>query len=165
MGKITSFPLAIAPCRVTAAGPLKTTTPCISTLRCTSAQQIRHATMIPRARRPYTFTQLIQLSDGSTYTMRTTSPQALYRTTHDTRNTLFWQPRDKSLRNVELDEAGKLSSFRQRFGRGFDAFGEGGDQDGADGKAAPDVDFSSMISGYATKDTSAMRDRKKQNKK
>ena len=66
------------------------------------------ARLIRRPRRPYAFTQLVQLSDGSTYTRRTTSPHPIYRSTQDTRNHLLWQPSEKSLRNVELDEAGRL---------------------------------------------------------
>ncbi|KAK4203090.1 hypothetical protein QBC40DRAFT_275406 [Triangularia verruculosa] len=83
--------------------------------------QVRHATFIPRHRRPYKFTQLVQLSDGSTYTVRTTSPLALYKSAKDTRNHILWQPTDKTLRNVEVDEAGKLAAFRERYGRGWDA--------------------------------------------
>ncbi|KAI1266663.1 hypothetical protein F5Y18DRAFT_362875 [Xylariaceae sp. FL1019] len=81
----------------------------------------RAATLIKRPRRPYTFTQLVQLSDGSTYTMRTSSPLGLYKSTKDPRNHILWQPTDKSLRNVEVDEAGKLAAFRSRFGSGWDA--------------------------------------------
>ena len=90
-----------------------------STLTC-AAQQVRHATYVARPRRPYTFTQIIQLSDGSAYTHRTTSPQALYRANKDSRNTLTWNPHETSLKNVEVDEAGKLAAFRERFGRAFD---------------------------------------------
>ena len=82
--------------------------------------QVRHATYIPRPRRPYQFTQLIQLSDGSTFTVRTTSPAPVYRSVRDTRNHILWQPSEKALQNVEHDEAGKLAAFRERFGRGFD---------------------------------------------
>lgn len=82
--------------------------------------QVRHATEIVRPKRPYTWTQIIQLSDGSTYTTRSTSPQPVYRSTKDTRNHLKWQPTEVSLQNVELDEAGKLAGFRQRFGTAFD---------------------------------------------
>ncbi|KAI1767928.1 hypothetical protein GGR53DRAFT_462928 [Hypoxylon sp. FL1150] len=81
----------------------------------------RPATIIRRPRRPYTFTQLVVQTDGSTYTMRTTSPVALYKSTKDTRNHVLWQPSDQTLRNVEVDEAGKLAAFRERFGRGWDA--------------------------------------------
>lgn len=79
------------------------------------------ARLISRPQRPYQFTQMVQLSDGSTYTMRTTSPHALHRSTKDSRNHILWQPTEKSLRNVEVDEAGRLAAFRNRFGRGWDA--------------------------------------------
>lgn len=121
-----------------------------------SSQQIRHATFIPRARRPYTFTQLVQLSDGSTYTMRTTSPAPMYRAVKDTRNTLLWQPSEKSLRNVELDEAGKLAAFRDRFGRGFDASAADGGA-GAEDKNADD-DFADLMAGYTPQNEAAMKD-------
>jgi hypothetical protein len=66
------------------------------------------------------FTQLVQMSDGSTYTMRTTSPYALYKSVKDTRNHVLWNPSERSLKNVEVDEAGKLAAFRERFGRTWD---------------------------------------------
>lgn len=47
-------------------------------------------------------------------------PQGLLKSTKDSRNHVIWQPSDKSLRNVEVDEAGKLAAFRERFGRGWD---------------------------------------------
>ena len=53
--------------------------------------------------------------------MRTTSPLPVYRSTRDTRNAPLWNPSSKDLLNVESDEAGRLSGFRARFGRGFDA--------------------------------------------
>ncbi|KAJ5779681.1 hypothetical protein N7457_007401 [Penicillium paradoxum] len=83
--------------------------------------QCRHATLLRRPKRPYTFTQLITLSDGSTFTHRTTSPAPIYRSTRDTRNSLLWNPSSSKLMNVEDDEAGRLAAFRARFGRGFDA--------------------------------------------
>ncbi|GKT94992.1 50S ribosomal protein [Colletotrichum tofieldiae] len=126
----------------------------------TSLTQTRAATFVPRPRRPYTFTQLVQLSDGSTYT--------------DSRNHALWQPTDKSLKNVEVDEAGKLAAFRERFGRGFDLAAEpteeeiaaaaaaaAGGKDGAAAAAAAEkapakpaeendlFDMSDLISGYA----------------
>ncbi|KAI4125033.1 MAG: hypothetical protein LQ338_004498 [Usnochroma carphineum] len=84
-------------------------------------QQLRHATLIRRPKRPYTFTQLVTLSDGSTYTHRTTSPAPVYSSTKDTRNTALWNPSSQKLLNVEADEAGRLRAFRERFGRGWDA--------------------------------------------
>ncbi|KAI1169392.1 hypothetical protein F5B18DRAFT_21845 [Nemania serpens] len=83
----------------------------------------RAATLIRRPRRPYAFTQLVQLSDGSTYTVRTSSPLGLYKSTKDTRNHALWNPNEKTLQNVEVDEAGKLAAFRSRFGHGWDAGG------------------------------------------
>ncbi|AEO56734.1 hypothetical protein MYCTH_2090930 [Thermothelomyces thermophilus ATCC 42464] len=85
-----------------------------------AANQVRHATFVPRPRRPYQFTQLVQLSDGSTFTMRTTSPLALYKSAKDSRNHILWQPTEKTLRNVEVDEAGKLAAFRERYGTSWD---------------------------------------------
>ena len=76
--------------------------------------QTRNANIIRRPKRPYMFTQIVQLSDGSTYSMRTTSPHSLYRSSKDTRNHVLWQPSEKSLQNVEVDEAGKLAAFRDR---------------------------------------------------
>lgn len=82
--------------------------------------QTRHASLLRRPKRPYTFTQLITLSDGSSFTHRTTSPQPIYRSTKDTKNHVMWNPSSQKLLNVEEDEAGRLRRFRRRFGRGFD---------------------------------------------
>lgn len=83
--------------------------------------QVRHATLIRRPKRPYTFTQLVTLSDGSTFLQRTTSPAPLYRSAKDVRNSPLWNPSSQKLANVEEDEAGRLARFRERFGRGWDA--------------------------------------------
>ncbi|KAK1240558.1 hypothetical protein MKX07_004586 [Trichoderma sp. CBMAI-0711] len=147
-----------------------------SFLRNSLSSPVRHATFIPRPRRPYTFTQLVQLSDGSTYTARTTSPLPLYRAAKDTRNTLLWQPSEKSLRNVELDEAGKLAAFRERFGRVFDApaaaaapvEGETAAAE-AEGKKAEDekaaatqedagLNFEDLLAEFKPQDTGALKD-------
>ncbi|KAI8939419.1 hypothetical protein NX059_003201 [Plenodomus lindquistii] len=96
----------------------------------TTHQQIRHATLLRRPKRPYTFTQLITLSDGSSFTLRTTNPTPVYKSTKDIRNTPLWNPSSQKLLNVEEDEAGKLAAFRAKFGRGWDA--EGGVADGKD---------------------------------
>ncbi|GKT66759.1 50S ribosomal protein [Colletotrichum tofieldiae] len=103
----------------------------------TSLTQTRAATFVPRPRRPYTFTQIVQLSDGSTYTVRSTSPAPLVRSAKDSRNHALWQPTDKSLKNVEVDEAGKLAAFRERFGRGFDLAAEPTEEEIAAAAAAP----------------------------
>ncbi|CAM1502779.1 Fc.00g075550.m01.CDS01 [Cosmosporella sp. VM-42] len=148
MGKIPTLPMALTPTRTT----LKSTTSTITSRASISASQVRHATFIPRPRRPYTFTQLVTLSDGSSYTMRTTSPLPIYRAAKDTRNTLLWQPSEKSLKNVELDEAGKLAAFRERFGRGYDAgTAEEGEVD--------DGGYADLITGYApAQDATSMKD-------
>ena len=67
---------------------------------CLVCQQKRHATFIERPRRPYTFTQLMTLSDGSTYLHRTTSPLAVYMSNRDTRNSPMWNPSSQRLMNV-----------------------------------------------------------------
>ncbi|KAH6641393.1 hypothetical protein F5144DRAFT_545447 [Chaetomium tenue] len=102
-----------------------------------AAGQVRHATFVPRSRRPYQFTQLVQLSDGSTFTVRTTSPLALYKSAKDSRNHILWQPTEKSLRNVEVDEAGKLAAFRERYGSSWDLDGPAAPAAAAAGAAAP----------------------------
>ncbi|EPE07815.1 50s ribosomal protein [Ophiostoma piceae UAMH 11346] len=91
------------------------------TCRSLSTTPALHARLIRRPQRPYQFTQIVQLSDGSTYMHRTTSPHPVHRATKDSRNHIIWQPSDKSLRNLEVDEAGRLAAFRNRFGHGWDA--------------------------------------------
>ncbi|KAG5951806.1 hypothetical protein E4U53_002245 [Claviceps sorghi] len=155
MGRLPSLPTATSATRTTifSASHSKSSLPSRLNI------QVRHATFIPRPRRPYTFTQLVTLSDGSTYTMRTTSPASLYRASKDTRNTLLWQPSEKSLRNVELDEAGKLAAFRERFGRAFDATALSEDEGDAPVAADAGVDdFADLIAGYAPQDANALRD-------
>ena len=144
----TTLPIALQPTRTTAS----TTTFCRH-----SAQQLRHATSIARPRRPYTFTQLVQHSDGSTYTRRTTSPNPLYRAAKDTRNNILWQPSERSLRNVELDEAGRLAAFRNRFGRGYDAAEAEGEEGAADQQAQQEDDFADLMSEYAPEVDSSMK--------
>ncbi|RDW94196.1 mitochondrial 54S ribosomal protein bL31m [Aspergillus mulundensis] len=104
--------------RRTAASPIISQGTTATTFICT---QCRHATLLRRPKRPYTFTQLITLSDGSTFTHRTTSPLPVYRSTRDTRNSLMWNPTSNKLRNMEDDEAGRLAAFRAKFGRNWDA--------------------------------------------
>ncbi|KAL5389914.1 hypothetical protein PMIN06_009596 [Paraphaeosphaeria minitans] len=107
--------------------------------------QIRHATLLRRPKRPYTFTQLVTLSDGSTFVQRTTSPLPVYKATKDTRNTPLWNPSSQKLLNVEEDEAGKLAAFRAKFGRGWDA---------EQGKGANKGDFlMDLISGAGKSET------------
>ncbi|KAH7409460.1 hypothetical protein BKA64DRAFT_774220 [Cadophora sp. MPI-SDFR-AT-0126] len=135
---------------------------------CTQQIQIRHASLLKRPHRPYTFTQLVTLSDGSTYTHRTTSPAPIFRSTKDTRNHPMWQPSLDSLRNIEQDEAGRLRAFRKRFGRGWDVEGaeeEEGDtgEGGSLGQKREEVEESLMdlISGQTREVKSAKGEGKK----
>lgn len=132
-----------------AAAPTRATTTLL-----TPPTQCRFASFVARPRRPYKFTQLVTLSDGSTYTARTTSPHPVYRTAKDSRNSITWQPNERSLRGVELDEAGRLAAFRQRFGRGFDAGGEAAKQEE---ESAPADDYADLLSAYAPEDTGALK--------
>ncbi|KAJ6788150.1 hypothetical protein PWT90_03251 [Aphanocladium album] len=171
------LPVALAPTRAGTSCLLSTTTTTTTQTSTTSSRiasnalrvHARHATFVARPRRPYKFTQMVRLSDGSTYTMRTTSPEPLYRPVKDTRNSALWQPSEKSLRNVELDEAGRLAAFRERFGRGFDAGAGAGVAEGEDGAdAAPESAtagasgtgdaFADLLAGYAPKDTGSMKE-------
>jgi hypothetical protein len=125
-------------------------------------QQVRHATFLRRPHRPYTFTQLVTLSDGSTYTQRTTSPAPVYKSTRDTRNNPMWQPSKSSLRNVEEDEAGRLRAFREKFGRGWDADTTGAEEGaeraaGQDGGEGAEDSLMDLISGYSSSEDPAMR--------
>jgi hypothetical protein len=98
-------------------------------------QQVRHATLLRRPKRPYTFTQLITLSDGSSFTVRTTSPDPVYKSAKDIRNNPLWNPSSQKLLNVEEDEAGRLAAFRAKFGRGWDSEGDVAQaKDGKDAK-------------------------------
>ncbi|KAF1980934.1 hypothetical protein K402DRAFT_387280 [Aulographum hederae CBS 113979] len=133
-----------------------------------SHTQVRHATLIKRPKRPYTFTQLITLSDGSTFLHRTTSPMPIYRSTKDTRNNALWNPSSQKLLNVEEDEMGRLKAFRNRFGRGWDAeAAEAAEEEEGDGDAGrnwltfvaqaaekqqPQDGMFDMISGFASRD-------------
>lgn len=99
--------------------------PILTTSTTYICQSCRHARLLRRPKRPYTFTQLVTLSDGSAFTMRTTSPVPVYRSTRDTRNSPLWNPTSKELLSVEDDEAGRLAGFRARFGTGFDTAKEG----------------------------------------
>ncbi|KAL2074214.1 hypothetical protein VTL71DRAFT_7992 [Oculimacula yallundae] len=112
-----------------------------------TTQQIRHASLLKRPHRPYTFTQLVTLSDGSTYTHRTTSPAPIYRSAKDTRNHPMWQPSLSSLRNVEQDDAGRLKAFRKKFGRGWDVDGAVEGEEGAAGEDGEDGGLMELISG------------------
>jgi hypothetical protein len=91
--------------------------------------------------------------------MRTTSPFGLHKSAKDTRNHVKWNPSEQALKNIEVDEAGKLAAFRGRFGRGWDApvaaeaeKGEGANAAEADKKAKEDAydPLGDLISSYAS---------------
>ena len=113
----------------------------------TPQQQIRHASLLRRPKRPYTFTQLVTLSDGSTYTQRTTSPAAVQKSTKDTRNTPLWNPSSQKLLSIEADEAGRLRAFREKFGRGWDAE-RMQDEDTDAAESEQDDNLMDLIGGY-----------------
>ncbi|GAB7357479.1 hypothetical protein MBLNU459_g0016t1 [Dothideomycetes sp. NU459] len=118
-----------------------------------ASQQIRHASLLRRPKRPYTFTQLVTLSDGSTFTQRTTSPQPVYRSTKDVRNSPLWNPSSQKLLNIEEDEAGRLKRFRGRFGRGWDAEALAGAEEAREGEDSlepqeQDESLMDLISNY-----------------
>ncbi|KAI9823918.1 MAG: hypothetical protein M1832_002236 [Thelocarpon impressellum] len=120
--------------------------------------QVRRASLLRRPLRPYTFTQLLTLSDGSTSVQRTTSPIPLYRTTKDTRNHPLWNPSSAKLANVEEDEAGRLKAFRAKFGRGWDAEAleeEEGNDAAHDGTAEGEEGLLDLISGFGKNPTEA----------
>lgn len=115
-------------------------------------QQCRHARLLRRPKRPYTFTQLVTLSDGSAFTLRTTSPTPVYRSTRDTKNAPLWNPRSKELLNVEDDDAGRLAGFRARFGGGYDTQRDT-ESDGATrnkAKSEDQIEFSEVPEGMET---------------
>jgi hypothetical protein len=95
----------------------------------------------------------------------------VYKSAKDSRNHILWQPSEKSLQNVELDEAGKLAAFRERYGRGFDLDAATEEEGEAVAKPASDSgldSLSDLISGYAAKagDTqAALKDSKQPVKK
>ncbi|RUS21841.1 hypothetical protein BC937DRAFT_91322 [Endogone sp. FLAS-F59071] len=62
---------------------------------------------------PELFPQTIVLSNGATYTVRTTSPRSQIRLTRDTRNHPLWNP-SKVRANLK-DESEQLVKFTKRF--------------------------------------------------
>lgn len=62
---------------------------------------------------PELFSQTIVLSNGATYTVRTTSPRSQIRLTKDTRNHPLWNP--SKLRANLKDESEQLVKFNKRF--------------------------------------------------
>lgn len=90
---------------------LRTTSPCqcLHTIkRYASSQSSAYA-------KPERFLQKIVLSNGATFTVRTTSPiRSQIRLTKDTRNHPLWNP--AMLKEGVTDESEQLTKFQKRFG-------------------------------------------------
>ncbi|KAI8987030.1 hypothetical protein BDB01DRAFT_784324 [Pilobolus umbonatus] len=75
--------------------------------------QTRYASSVTT--KPENFLQTVVLSNGATYTLRTTSPtRSSIRLTKDTRNHPLWNP--SMLKEGVTDESEQLSKFQKRFG-------------------------------------------------
>lgn len=154
-----SLRLQPSPCwlcssRASTLTPLPPRPPTRTTL---SVSQRRHATLLRRPIRPYTFTQLVTLTDGSVSIQRTTSPTPVYKSIKDTRNHPMWNPSSQKLANLEEDEAGRLRAFRRRFGRGWDAEAaeKERDQDEADEKGGKGDDGAAGASRAGKRDSAS----------
>ncbi|KAJ3116310.1 hypothetical protein HK100_001102 [Physocladia obscura] len=101
------------------------------------ARTVRVLTLaaIPKAASPHFFFQKVVHSDGSTFTMRCTTPKAVLKLTKDTRNHMLWNP---SFITID-DRTGELSKFASRFGdlSSFDEFVSGDTPIVLTKKAAP----------------------------
>ncbi|KAI8592314.1 hypothetical protein BDZ88DRAFT_407560 [Geranomyces variabilis] len=93
----------------------------------TTTLLIRHAStskippLRPTGVNPPLFHQTIVHSDGSTFTLRSTSPRSLLKLTKDARNHALWNP----ALNVIDDQSGELARFEKRFADfDLDAFAE-----------------------------------------
>ncbi|GBB86416.1 hypothetical protein RclHR1_12860004 [Rhizophagus clarus] len=64
--------------------------------------------------RPRLFTQQIVLTNGATYTLRTTSPKPRIKLIKDTRNHPLWNP--SQLSQSLDDDSGQLNKFIKKFG-------------------------------------------------
>ncbi|OLL21981.1 54S ribosomal protein L36, mitochondrial [Neolecta irregularis DAH-3] len=73
-----------------------------------------------RTAEPPLFKQTVVLSDGSTFTLPSTSPRPVVRSTKDVRNHPLWNPTD-ARSSAEADESGRLARFKSRFGGQYTA--------------------------------------------
>jgi ribosomal protein L31 len=62
--------------------------------------------------RPHLFYQTIVQSDGSTLTIKTSSPRPILTMTKDTRNHPLWNPKNRAI----IDESAEITRFNQRYG-------------------------------------------------
>ena len=60
------------------------------------------------------FEQKVQLADGSSITIYTTSPRLVNKSSKDTSNNQIWNP--QSVKLTTEDESGRLTRFAKRFG-------------------------------------------------
>ncbi|QRW07771.1 hypothetical protein RhiLY_06770 [Ceratobasidium sp. AG-Ba] len=70
------------------------------------------------------YPQTVYLSDGSSFTHRTTAPRSVVRLTRDIANNPVWQPGQEARTGEEEDLSGRLGRFKRRF-EDESSFGEG----------------------------------------
>ncbi|KAG8702969.1 hypothetical protein FRC09_004435 [Ceratobasidium sp. 395] len=81
---------------------------------------------IPKLPNPVvpTYPQTVYLSDGSSFTHRTTAPRSVVRLTRDITNNPVWQPGQEARAGEEEDLSGRLGRYKRRFDE-ESQFGEG----------------------------------------
>ncbi|KAG8787470.1 hypothetical protein FRC12_015541 [Ceratobasidium sp. 428] len=81
---------------------------------------------IPKIPNPVvpTYPQTVYLSDGSSFTHRTTAPRSVVRLTRDITNNPVWQPGQEARAGEEEDLSGRLGRYKRRFDE-ESQFGEG----------------------------------------
>ncbi|KAG9087245.1 hypothetical protein FS749_003060 [Ceratobasidium sp. UAMH 11750] len=62
-----------------------------------------------------TYPQTVFLSDGSSFTHRTTAPRSIVRLTRDITNNPVWQPGLEARAGEEEDLSGRLGRYKRRF--------------------------------------------------
>ncbi|KAJ1305637.1 hypothetical protein OPQ81_000634 [Rhizoctonia solani] len=62
-----------------------------------------------------TYPQTVFLSDGSSFTHRTTAPRSVVRLTRDITNNPVWQPGLEARAGEEEDLSGRLGRYKRRF--------------------------------------------------
>ncbi|KAB5588265.1 hypothetical protein CTheo_8291 [Ceratobasidium theobromae] len=62
-----------------------------------------------------TYPQTVFLSDGSSFTHRTTAPRSVVRLTRDISNNPVWQPGIEARAGEEDDLSGRLGRYKRRF--------------------------------------------------
>ncbi|KAF9415578.1 hypothetical protein BGZ94_000057 [Podila epigama] len=94
-----------------------------------SSTTTKTTTSSTKPKSPELFDQTVVLSNGATFTLRTSSPRSQLRLTRDTRNHPLWNP---ELRGTSTgDDSGQLSKFAKKFGD-MDGFGDLEFADGGD---------------------------------